>query len=117
VLLLDELTTFLDYEDQENVLQCVRKIVDDSRQQLQQQQTAAAEAAGSSSSGGGGSGGGVTALWVTHRLEELDYADSVRWGQPLAGSSAGEPGLDLLGGARLLCLLAHVHITCCAANA
>ena len=42
VLLLDELTTFLDYEDQENVLQCVRGIVDASR------------------------------------LEELQYADSVR---------------------------------------
>ncbi|EFN53568.1 hypothetical protein CHLNCDRAFT_25702 [Chlorella variabilis] len=49
VLLLDELTTFLDFEDQENVLQCVRRIA-----------------------------GGVTALWVTHRLEELQYADSVR---------------------------------------
>ena len=87
VLLLDELTTFLDYEDQENVLQCVRRIVDTSRQQPQQQQPAAAEAASSSGSGGGGGGGaaqgGVTALWVTHRLEELDYADSVRWGQPL----------------------------------
>ena len=86
VLLLDELTTFLDYEDQENVLQCVRRIVDTSRQQPQQQQPAAVEAASSSSSGGGGGGaaqGGVTALWVTHRLEELDYADSVRWGQPL----------------------------------
>ena len=69
VLLLDELTTFLDYEDQENVLQCVRGIVDSSRhqqQQLQQQQ------------GGGAAASGVTALWVTHRLEELDYADSVR---------------------------------------
>ena len=83
VLLLDELTTFLDYEDQENVLQCVRRIVDTSRQQ--QQQPAAAEAASSSGGGGGGGAaqGGVTALWVTHRLEELDYADSVRWGQPL----------------------------------
>lgn len=79
VLLLDELTTFLDFEDQENVLQCVRHIVDTSRP------LAAA-------AGGGGAGSaaaaqqqqqqaeaGVTALWVTHRLEELEYADSVRW--------------------------------------
>lgn len=85
VLLLDELTTFLDYEDQERVLQCVRDIVDASRQQ----QAAAAAAAGSTAAAGGGGGGGgagppgpalppVTALWVTHRLEELQYADSVR---------------------------------------
>ena len=47
VLLLDELTTFLDEADQMGVLQAVRNIV----------------------------GGSVTALWVTHRLEELDYAD------------------------------------------
>ena len=33
--MLDELTTFLDYEDQENVLQCVRRIVDSSQQQAQ----------------------------------------------------------------------------------
>ena len=71
MLLLDELTTFLDYEDQENVLQCVRSIVDGSSQapaavaaggQQQQQQPQQP----------------VTALWVTHRLEELEYADSVR---------------------------------------
>ncbi|KAG0591537.1 hypothetical protein M758_1G179200 [Ceratodon purpureus] len=47
MLLLDELTTFLDEEDQLGVLEAVRKVV----------------------------GGSVTALWVTHRLEELDYAD------------------------------------------
>lgn len=99
VLLLDELTTFLDYEDQENVLQCVRRIVDSSRQQAAQgQQAQQPGAAGTAarqapSSSGGGSregaeqaatagaaaaGAGVTALWVTHRLEELQYADSVR---------------------------------------
>lgn len=77
VLLLDELTTFLDFEDQENVLQCVRRIVDSSRQAAAAgAATAAAEAA--SSGGGGAQAGGVTALWVTHRLEELQYADSVR---------------------------------------
>jgi energy-coupling factor transporter ATP-binding protein EcfA2 len=47
VLLLDELTTFLDEADQIGVLEAVRSVV----------------------------GGSVTALWVTHRLEELDYAD------------------------------------------
>jgi ABC-type multidrug transport system fused ATPase/permease subunit len=78
VLLLDELTTFLDYEDQEKVLQCVRDIVDASRQQQ-----AAAAAAGSETGGGGETAPRaalppVTALWVTHRLEELQYADSVR---------------------------------------
>ena len=69
VLLLDELTTFLDYEDQDNVLQCVRGIVDSSRQQQQQRRQDGGAAVAAS---------GVTALWVTHRLEELDYADSVR---------------------------------------
>lgn len=47
VLLLDELTTFLDEADQMGVLEAVRSVV----------------------------GGSVTALWVTHRLEELDFAD------------------------------------------
>lgn len=77
VLLLDELTTFLDYEDQENVLQCVRGIVDSSRSEA-----AAAAAAASRRNGSPDalppSAEGVTALWVTHRLEELQYADSVR---------------------------------------
>ncbi|CAK9212173.1 unnamed protein product [Sphagnum jensenii] len=49
VLLLDELTTFLDETDQMGVLNAVRKVV--------------------------GGADPVTALWVTHRLEELDYAD------------------------------------------
>ena len=47
VLLLDELTTFLDAEDQEAVVTTVREVVDTQ---------------------------GVTALWVTHRMEELKYA-------------------------------------------
>ncbi|BDA49405.1 Energy-coupling factor transporter ATP-binding protein Ecf [Coccomyxa sp. Obi] len=53
VLLLDELTTFLDGEDQRGVLEAVRSCVGGPDQ--------------------------VTALWVTHRLEELDWADSVSY--------------------------------------
>ncbi|XP_057976746.1 ABC transporter I family member 10 isoform X1 [Malania oleifera] len=49
VLLLDELTTFLDENDQVGVLKAVRKSLDSSEE--------------------------VTVLWVTHRLEELEYAD------------------------------------------
>ncbi|EMS68340.1 ABC transporter I family member 10, chloroplastic [Triticum urartu] len=49
VLLLDELTTFLDEYDQMGVVKAVRNSV-----------TASGE---------------VAALWVTHRLEELRYAD------------------------------------------
>ncbi|OIV98086.1 hypothetical protein TanjilG_25951 [Lupinus angustifolius] len=49
VLLLDELTTFLDETDQVAVLKAVRNSLDTSTE--------------------------VTALWVTHRLEELEYAD------------------------------------------
>lgn len=49
VLLLDELTTFLDEGDQMGVIEAVRKVV--------------------------GGPQAVTALWVTHRLEELEYAD------------------------------------------
>lgn len=49
VLLLDELTTFLDVEDQLGVLQAVRSICLERK---------------------------VTAIWVTHRFEELQYADS-----------------------------------------
>lgn len=97
VLLLDELTTFLDYEDQENVLQCVRAIVDSSRQPGGEQQAAAAAGGMAQRRQQRQQGGGldpslvlqqegewqeqqrgVTALWVTHRLEELEYADSVR---------------------------------------
>ncbi|EIE19028.1 P-loop containing nucleoside triphosphate hydrolase protein [Coccomyxa subellipsoidea C-169] len=53
VLLLDELTTFLDGEDQRGVLEAVRSCVGGPDQ--------------------------VTALWVTHRLEELEWADSVSY--------------------------------------
>lgn len=49
VLLLDELTTFLDESDQIGVLKAVKNSLTSS--------------------------GEVTALWVTHRLEELEYAD------------------------------------------
>ena len=50
VLLLDELTTFLDEADQAGVVRAVRNVVDsDSR---------------------------VTAIWVTHRLEELRHCDA-----------------------------------------
>ncbi|KAB1210568.1 GDP-mannose transporter GONST1 [Morella rubra] len=49
VLLLDELTTFLDETDQVGVIKAVRNSLDSSEE--------------------------VTALWVTHRLEELEYAD------------------------------------------
>ena len=85
VLLLDELTTFLDYEDQENVLQCVRSIVDSSGAAA----AAGAAAAGEQQAALAGQPG-VTALWVTHRLEELDYADSVRWVAGGGGSAAGK---------------------------
>jgi ABC-type glutathione transport system ATPase component len=53
VLLLDELTTFLDFEDAGTVLDAVRAVV---RQ-----------------------GDGITAVWVTHRLEELRAADAVTY--------------------------------------
>jgi energy-coupling factor transporter ATP-binding protein EcfA2 len=57
VLLLDELTTFLDARDQRNVLECVRGLVDSKKKGALDNQ--------------------VTALWVTHRLEELEFADGV----------------------------------------
>lgn len=56
VLLLDELTTFLDVEDQFGVLKAVRGITR-----------------------GGARGRGVTAVWVTHRFEELEYADAASY--------------------------------------
>jgi ABC-type glutathione transport system ATPase component len=51
VLLLDELTTFLDFEDAQSVLDAVKEVV--------------------------ATGENVAAIWVTHRLEELTYADAV----------------------------------------
>ncbi|XP_038706121.1 ABC transporter I family member 10 isoform X2 [Tripterygium wilfordii] len=49
VLLLDELTTFLDEKDQFGVIKAVKNSLSAS--------------------------GEITALWVTHRLEELEFAD------------------------------------------
>ncbi|CAH9076671.1 unnamed protein product [Cuscuta europaea] len=49
VLLLDELTTFLDENDQIGVIKAVKSSINASKE--------------------------LTALWVTHRLEELEYAD------------------------------------------
>jgi len=72
VLLLDELTTFLDAEDQRGVLQAVRGIT----------RGGGGGGGGGGESGdgsSGGSAGSVTAIWVTHRFEELAYADSVSY--------------------------------------
>lgn len=55
LLLLDELTTFLDVEDQFGVLDAVHNIT-----RLK---------------------GDVTALWVTHRFEELESADEASYMQ------------------------------------
>ncbi|GAB4813390.1 hypothetical protein N2152v2_000436 [Parachlorella kessleri] len=94
VLLMDELTTFLDYEDQLNVIQCVRSIVDGSSAPSSTNGSspssygngsASSSSSSSLATGSGGAtssqqhGGGVTALWVTHRLEELEYADYVSY--------------------------------------
>ncbi len=56
MLLLDELTTFLDVEDQFGVLRAVRDVTR-----------------------AGVRGRGVTAVWVTHRFEELQYADAASY--------------------------------------
>ncbi|WIA33020.1 hypothetical protein OEZ86_006177 [Tetradesmus obliquus] len=53
LLLLDELTTFLDVEDQFGVLEAVRAVTHARRD--------------------------VTAVWVTHRFEELAYADAASY--------------------------------------
>eukprot|EP00899_Mesostigma_viride_P025008 jgi/Mesvir1/5692/Mv15707-RA.1 len=53
LVLLDELTTFLDEADQRSVLETMRSVV--------------------------GGKHAVTGLWVTHRLEELDYADGASY--------------------------------------
>jgi len=67
VLLLDELTTFLDGKDQWNVLECVRGLVD------------AGNEAHSSAGDEAAFDNPVTALWVTHRLEELEFSDGVSY--------------------------------------
>lgn len=90
MLLLDELTTFLDGDDQENVLACVRAVVDASRARStggggggggdsSSDGGSSGAAAAAAAGGGGSSEGGVTALWVTHRLEELRWADAVSY--------------------------------------
>ena len=48
VLLLDEPTALLDPDSQADLLRCIRQLVDQE---------------------------GITALWVTHRLAELEWAD------------------------------------------
>eukprot|EP00197_Chlamydomonas_leiostraca_P002075 CAMPEP_0202858368 /NCGR_PEP_ID=MMETSP1391-20130828/935_1 /ASSEMBLY_ACC=CAM_ASM_000867 /TAXON_ID=1034604 /ORGANISM="Chlamydomonas leiostraca, Strain SAG 11-49" /LENGTH=280 /DNA_ID=CAMNT_0049537283 /DNA_START=193 /DNA_END=1035 /DNA_ORIENTATION=+ len=93
ILLLDELTTFLDVEDQRGVLAAVRGIT---------HQGSALAAVAAAKNGAGpaatptapttSSGSGprraapdprthtsVTAIWVTHRFEELAYADSASY--------------------------------------
>lgn len=64
VLLLDELTTFLDSEDALSVLECVREVV---------------------------KAGDVAAIWVTHRLEELQHADHVTYMEGGRVQRAGKP--------------------------
>ena len=66
VLLLDELTTFLDAEDATNVLEVVRAVVAEER--------------------------GVAAIWVTHRLEELPQADAVTYMEDGRVQRTGTPG-------------------------
>ena len=65
VLLLDELTTFLDEADQAGVVQAVRKVVDSAEK--------------------------VTAVWVTHRLEELEHADMAAYMVGARGPSGHHP--------------------------
>jgi energy-coupling factor transport system ATP-binding protein len=66
LLLLDELTTFLDVEDQFGVLDAVRNVTHER--------------------------GGVTAIWVTHRFEELEYADSASYMADGKIAFTGSPG-------------------------
>ena len=65
VLLLDELTTFLDDAGQRSVMEAVRKAVTGPRR--------------------------VTALWVTHRLEELDWADGASFIEDGRVTVSGSP--------------------------
>lgn len=65
VLLLDELTTFLDETDQIGVIKAVKNSLDKSQE--------------------------VTALWVTHRLEELEYADGAIYMEDGKVISYGDP--------------------------
>jgi len=84
VLLLDELTTFLDAEDQRGVLRAVRGVTRGGEGGGGGEGEGGASEDGGrgparEGGGGGGGGGGVTAVWVTHRFEELEYADSVSY--------------------------------------
>ncbi|KAL8542897.1 hypothetical protein ACS0TY_003687 [Phlomoides rotata] len=65
VLLLDELTSFLDEDDQVGVIQAVKNCVSSCE--------------------------GTTALWVTHRLEELEYADGAAYMEDGRMVSQGDP--------------------------
>ena len=82
VLLLDELTTFLDAEDAAGVLAAVRAAVGGGGGGERGRRAAAnggdgdGDGRSSSPSSPSSSSGGVSALWVTHRLDELRAADS-----------------------------------------
>ena len=69
VLLLDELTTYLDSDDAANVLSVVREVVSQDR--------------------------GVAAIWVTHRLEELPQADRVTYMEHGRVQNTGTPAAIL----------------------
>ena len=73
LLLLDELTTYLDGHDQRKVLQSVRNVVD--RRPIGNHP--------------------VTAVWVTHRLEEVQYADGVSIMEDGKVVFQGDPGAAL----------------------
>ncbi len=64
VLLLDELTTFLDDDDRDGVITAVKGLVGGLK---------------------------VTALWVTHRLEELPEADSASYMEDGRVTMTGSP--------------------------
>ncbi|KAI3828450.1 hypothetical protein L1987_02551 [Smallanthus sonchifolius] len=67
VLLLDELTTFLDETDQIGVIKAMKNTLSSSED--------------------------VTALWVTHRLEELEYADGAVYMEDGKVVMHGEPSI------------------------
>ncbi|GAB2283148.1 ABC transporter I member 10 [Dionaea muscipula] len=69
VLLLDELTTFLDETDQMGVIKAVKNSLSSSSD--------------------------VTALWVTHRLEELEYADGAVYMEDGKVTMEGDPSMIL----------------------
>lgn len=79
VLLLDELTTFLDAEDAAGVLAAVRAAVGAGRGRHDNESDGDGgddDDRRSPSSSSSSSSSGVSALWVTHRLDELRAADS-----------------------------------------